>query len=452
MLLNGEAKASALGGFDFSFTLPDNANLGYTSINLDARGRLGNLAGQSFGHSFQVQEFRTPEFEVKARNETPGPYFAGGEATVAVEAAYYAGGGLPNAEVNWNVTSTPGSYSPPNWPDFIFGTWRPWWRFYDSYWPYESESEVETFTGLTDASGTHYLKLDFGQPAEPKPVSIRAEATVMDVNRQAWSASTSLLVHPADLYVGLRCDTTFVERGQPLVIQTIVTDLDGVPVADRPVLVKAARLEWKTVRGVWTQEAVDLQECTVGSTQEPVSCTFKTDVGGEYQITATVTDSRGRTNQSRFTRWVSGGKQPSARKVEKEEATLIPDKETYQPGDVAHILVQSPFSPAEGLLTVSRSGILYTERFRIDEGTVTLDVPIEEAAHPQPALAGRPGGLRTPHRRPGRARRRRSCRGPPTPPASSICPSRPCSAPCRSRRCRARRSSSLAARRPSTCS
>ena len=391
-LLSGQAKVSALGGFDLAFTLPGDANLGYTTLSLQARGSLGNLSGLETAHAFQVQEFRTPEFEVMARNETPGPYFAGGEATVAVEAAYYAGGGLPNAEVSWAVTTSPGSYSPPNWPDFIFGTWRPWWRFYDSYWPYEEPSTVETFSGTTDASGTHYLKLDFAQSAEPKPVSVRAEATVMDVNRQAWAASTNLLVHPADLYVGLRCNTTFVERGKPLVIDAIVTDLDGVPVADRPVHVQAARLEWKAIRGEWTQEAVDVQECTVGSTEEPVSCTFKTDVGGEYQITATVTDSRGRTNQSRFTRWVSGGEMPPARKVEKEEATLIPDKETYQPGDVAHILVQSPFSPAEGLLTVSRSGILYTERFRIDEATATLDVPIEEAhipnLHIQVDLAG----------------------------------------------------------------
>ncbi len=132
---------------------------------------------------------------------------------------------------------------------------------------------------MTDASGTHYLKLDFEQEGEPQPVSVRAEATVMDVNRQAWAAATTLLVHPADLYVGLRCDRTFVERGQPLKIDIIVTDLDGVPVADRPVQVQAARLEWRTVRGAWQQEAVDVQECTVGSGSEPVSCTFKTDDG-----------------------------------------------------------------------------------------------------------------------------------------------------------------------------
>ena len=48
----------------------------------------------------QIQEFRRPEFEVTARNETTGPYFADGHAVLAVEAKYYAGGALPNADVN----------------------------------------------------------------------------------------------------------------------------------------------------------------------------------------------------------------------------------------------------------------------------------------------------------------------------------------------------------------
>ena len=79
---------------------------------------------------FQIQEFRRPEFEVTARNETTGPYFVGDSATVAVEAKYYAGGPLPNAEVNWLVTSSPTNYNPPNWSDFSFGIWRPWWNYY----------------------------------------------------------------------------------------------------------------------------------------------------------------------------------------------------------------------------------------------------------------------------------------------------------------------------------
>ncbi len=382
----GQAKVNALGGFDLVFTLPENANLGYARIQFTARGTFYELSGREFYHSFQIQEFRRPEFEVSARNETTGPYFVGGYATVAVEAKYYAGGALPNAEVNWHVTSSPSNYSPPNWPDFVFGIWRPWWYYepvfievgYSPYGPDYGEVEVETFTGITDATGNHFLRLDFDESEELRPFSVLAEATVFDVNRQAWASTTSLLVHPADLYVGMRSERTFVERGTPLEIDLIVTDLDGNPVEDRPIEVRAARLEWKTRGHSWNEEEVDVQTCTVGSELEPVSCTFETELGGRYRITAVVSDQMGRKNQTQFIRWVSGGELPPSREVEQETVTLIPDKSSYQPGDVANILVQAPFSPAEGQLTVSRSGILYTERFIMDETSITLKVPIEE--------------------------------------------------------------------------
>lgn len=384
---DGRSEVNVLGGFDFAFTLPDNVNLGYAQLLLDAEGSLGGLDGRQYYHGFTIQEFRRPEFEVTARNETVGPYFVGDHAVVAVEATYFAGGPLPNAEVTWQVTSSPSNYEPPNWPDFVFGTWKPWWWYYEPriaveayspLGPEYGEVEYETYAGVTDASGNHYLRLDFDKAYQPRPFSVLAEATVLDLNRQAWAATTSLLVHSAELYVGLRSERTFVERGTPLEIDLIVTDLDGNAVPNRPIEARAARLEWKYSKGDWIEEEVDVQECTVSSALEPVTCTFETLLGGRYLITAVVTDEMGRKNQSQFTRWVSGGQRPPSRKVEQETVTLIPDKDNYQPGDVAEILVQAPFSPAEGLLTVSRSGILYTERFRIEEDTTTLKVPIED--------------------------------------------------------------------------
>jgi uncharacterized protein YfaS (alpha-2-macroglobulin family) len=379
-ITNGNLEVNLLGGFDFTFTIPENANLGYAYIELSASVNRSDINGNWYSHSFQIQEFRTPEFEVTARNETTGPYFMGGSATVAVKAEYYAGGPLPNAEVNWLVSYSPTNYDPPNWPDFTFGIWQPWWWFY--YDLGYGGGESQNFAGVTDTTGNHYLRLDFDQAAEMRPFSVLAEATVMDVNRQAWAGSTSLLVHPADLYVGMHTEKYFVERGTPLDIDLIVTDLDGNPVEDRPIQVTASRMEWKYDAGNWREEATDTQECNPGSALEPVTCTFETPVGGRYQIVAIISDEMGRQNKSQITRWVSGGELPPSREVQQEEVTLIPDQETYQPGDVAQILVQSPFSPAEGLLTVSRSGILYTERFPIDGGTATLEVPIERAHIP----------------------------------------------------------------------
>jgi hypothetical protein len=96
------------------------------------------------------------------------------------------------------------------------------------------EPRVETFAGRTDPAGRHRLRIDFLAVDPPRATTVTAEATVMDVNRQAWTATANLLVHPADLYVGLKSDRLFVQRGEPLRVQAIVTDLDGKAVAGRP--------------------------------------------------------------------------------------------------------------------------------------------------------------------------------------------------------------------------
>jgi uncharacterized protein YfaS (alpha-2-macroglobulin family) len=395
-LSSGTAEVTGLGGFDFAFTVPENSNLGYAAINLQANGGGQVVYGRDSYHQFQIQEFRRPEFEVAARQESVGPYVVDESATVAVSASYYAGGPLPNADTSWTVTSTPASYSPPGWSEFVFGEWTPWWfafgyggDYYEEPYfaiypgdPGNNERLVQMFTGKTDANGEHFLQINFEALEGARPFTVNAEAVVMDVNRQAWASSTSLLVHPAELYVGLRSERTFVEQGEPLEIEAIVTDIDGAAVSGVPVQVTAVRLEWNLRDGQWVEEEVDGQECSVTSAAEPLLCTFDTAKGGEMKVTAVVADAAGRQNQSSFTRWVSGGEQPVQRNVEMESLTLIPDKESYQPGDVAEILVQSPFAQGEGLLTLNHGGIASTERFALENGGATLRIPITEAYLP----------------------------------------------------------------------
>lgn len=377
----GQLDVNILGGFNFHFSLPENANLGHAQLILNPIGSMSGISYSNYYHNFQIQEFRRPEFEVSARNETTGPYYVGDQAMLAVEAKYYAGGPLPNADASWYVMSTPTNYQPPNWSGFTFGYWTPWW-FYDYHYNGDTGTAGESFEGRTDASGNHYLRMDFDSIEIPRPYSVVAEATVFDVNRQAWAGSTSLMVHPADLYVGLKTERYFVKQGEPIEVELIVTDLDGTPVEDRPIKVDAARLEWKYQDGRWQELEVEIQECNVGSRAEPVSCEFDTTIGGRYQITATITDTEGRFNQSRLTRWVSGGERPPSRDLEQEQVTLVPDKEIYQPGDVAEILVQAPFGNGEGLLTISRNGIISTENFQFDGSSHTLNIPIKEAHIP----------------------------------------------------------------------
>ena len=385
----GTRPLSAFGGFDFSFALPGTMNLGTANVQLALSG------DQRHHHAFQVQEFRRPEFEVTAA-ASAGPHLLGGHADVTVTAAYYAGGALPDAELTWTVSQTPGSYTPPNRDDFTFGTWVPWWD--RVMFEPEAPTRVETYEARTDASGKHVLRVDFLEMDPPRPTNVKAEATVMDVNRQGWTAGANLLVHPSALYVGLKTERLFVQRGATLRVDAIVTDIDGKAVPGRAFMVKAERLEWEQVEGEWKETPADAQECPSTSQAEAVQCTFQAREGGAWRITATVADDQQRRNESQIRVWVAGGKVPPAREVEQEKITLVPDRKEYRAGDTAEVLVLSPFAPAEGLLTLRRSGLVRHERFAMASGSHTLRVPIEEGftpnVHLQVDLVGKAPRLR----------------------------------------------------------
>ncbi|MBV9957942.1 MAG: hypothetical protein JO360_05945, partial [Acidobacteria bacterium] len=329
-------------------------------------------------HQFQVQEFRRPEFEVTAE-ASEGPHFVGGDATATVSASYFAGGALPNAEVRWTVTSTPGQFTPPNRSDFIFGKWIPWWEAYNNS---GSERHTETLGARTDASGKHHLKIDFESVNPPRASNVTAQASVTDVNRQTWTATTQMLVHPADLYVGVRSPRTFVQKGEPLVVESIVTDLDGKAIAGRDIKLRAVLLDWAYKNGEWREEERNPQDCNIKSASEAVRCTFTSNEGGRYRVTASIMDDRERRNESELMLWVAGGNRPPQREIEEEKVELIPDRRDYRPGETAEILVQAPFYPAEGVLTLRRSGIVKTESFRMEGPSETLKIPILESYLP----------------------------------------------------------------------
>jgi uncharacterized protein YfaS (alpha-2-macroglobulin family) len=370
----GSASVGALGGFDLAFKLGPTVSLGTASLALEALPPQGSAGpeSRSYEHPFEVQEFRRPEFEVTA-DASGGPHLVGGFATVTSTASYYAGGPLPGADLTWQVTARPARFTPPNRDRFAFGSWEAWWA------PHQDPRTMaaQTLTAKTDARGHHRLRVDFDRATPPRATSLRTEVRIQDVNRQTWAATSTLLVHPASVYVGLRSLRPFVRRGEEVDVELIATDLEGAAVPGRDLTVIAERLEWQRVGTEWREAPTHRQECRTTSMPEPGRCSFSGSEGGEWRIVAEVQDEQGRRNESEIHVFVGGGSPPPPRGVESEEVRLIPDRQEYRGGDTAEVLVLSPFAPARGLLTLERDGVVSQERFSIDGASHTLRIPID---------------------------------------------------------------------------
>ena len=381
-LASGTTDIDGFGAFDLALELPPDVNLGMAHLALNVAD--GSVSGRrNYSHPINIAEFRRPEFEVKSTAD-PGPYVLGEHAIVEVAASYFAGGGLPEAATTWSASTAPSSYTPPNWEGWSFGVWMPWWRHWDM--PVGNNySNYQNLSGVTDGLGTHRLRVDFEAMNPPRPWSVHTEATVIDVNRQAWTAKKDLLVHPAAIYPAMKLDTGFVEEGAELTVGVAAVDIDGAGLAGRTVSLVAERLEWTYAKGSWKEVAKDATKCEATSTaskDEPAQCTFVPKNGGSWRITATSTDDAGRLATTDLRFWVRGGKGKPNRQLTEEELTLIPDAREYAVGQTAKVLVQAPFSPWEGLATYQRSGLVKSVRFRAKGPTHVIEVPIEEAYLP----------------------------------------------------------------------
>jgi len=397
-LATGDLELTEHGGFDLTANLPAGAALGPASVELFLIGGtdFGSVTSQ---HPFQIEEFRRPEFEVLTAAESSEPQVSTAAVTVSAEATSFAGGTLPDAPITWQVTTRNTTYTPPNRPDFTFGVAPPPWLYEDFGFgggideefgapccfgdvPFEDDAENFTYSARTDAAGRHLLQIDFSGQRPDEPIIVSANAAVEDVNRQSFGSTIDLLVHPAELYVGLRSERNFVRQGEPLAVDAIVTDIDGALVADREIIVTAARVTEKFEGGEIVEVDVDPQECVVISGDDPVACEFDTVTGGQYRITAKVFDDEEGTNTTELTRFVSGAEAVATRSVDQQVVTLVPDATDHAPGDTAEVLVISPFVDGHGLLTVTRDRIVETRNFELDDGSAVLDIDLTDASVP----------------------------------------------------------------------
>ena len=368
---------SEMGTFYGELELGEEAALGFYYI-------WASVNDEGFGGSFQVAEYRKPEFQVSVETDGPG-YVQGDTINVSALATYYFGGPVANATVRWAVLTNDYffHYTGPGWYDFTDYDWTSY--RYDSYGGYGGF--VAEGEGQTDAKGrfTFSVPADIAEKTQSQIFTL--EVTVTDVNNQEVSNRVDAIVHKGTFYVGLAPRRYVGRVGEEQKVDVITVDWDSEPVPDVPLTVVFYKRHWYNVqeqgedgRFYWTWEVEDTPvyttTLTTGDDGKSVA-DFTPEKGGVYKISAWGRDEFENKVQSSAFMWVSGRQYVSWRMENHDRIDLVLDKKTYQVGDMAEILVPSPYQGhVQALLTIERGRIIEHQLLTLETNSDVIKLPI----------------------------------------------------------------------------
>jgi len=363
------ASLSEFGTFHGEFTLSEGADLGTYSIETDD--------GSVF---FDVAAYRKPEFTV-AVEPSASQVASGDPLTATIRAEYFFGGPVAEADVHWvawfDPFYPPGLLRPINWFDLALGP--------QMFTSFESSANGD---GVTDSDGelliTLPTTLEKGRPAR-----MTIEATITDSSGFPVTGRTTVDLHPATVYLTLSPERYALRAGETAMVNLKSVDWAGDPVPGQEADIRVERLTWRQVvddEGLitWVSDAALVNQISHPTGEDgSFLFSFVPEKGGTYQVSTTGTDPAGRQTVGRLTIWVSGQgvglwRQPPAGRI-----ALVPDRESYQPGDVARILVPSPFQEAStALVTIERGEVLTHQVIQIEGADSMIEVPIRDLYAP----------------------------------------------------------------------
>ena len=376
-IYNQKLPLSDMGTVHGELKLDEEASLGYYGI-------WAYVEDQSYYTSFQVAEYRKPEFQVDVQTDKDA-YVQNDTINVTAEATYYFGGPVANADITWAVLTR--SY-------FFQWDGPGYYNFTDYEWEERAEQYYGGYgylitqgQGITDDQGRFTFQVPADIAKEKTSQVFTIEATVTDVNNQQTSNRTEVVVHKGLFYIGLAPQRYVGTVGEEQKVDIITVDWEQEPVPGVPLTVVFNKHEWFSVqkqeddgRYRWTWETKDTPVYTTTVTtddQGKAIASFVPEEGGSYKGVAWGRDKRENEVRSATYLWISSREYVSWRQEDNNRIELVADKKSYQVGDVASILVPSPYQgQVKALVSVERGHIISHEIVTLKSNSEVLKIPI----------------------------------------------------------------------------
>jgi uncharacterized protein YfaS (alpha-2-macroglobulin family) len=353
-----QSKIDAFGSVQASFAMPATAALGNYTIRIQS----GDAQGTS---GFEVQEYRKPEFEVIV---TPGSRFEvqGRDAVVNVQARYYFGQPVANAQVRWVVNQQP-YYSPLRWDDAMDGG-------DSSYWYGDNQTAEGTLR--LDADGKGQIRVPLAEDENGRDYSARIEAQVTDAANREVSGRAVVHATFGTFLLSTEVGDSIHRAGSAVQVSVRALDYVGAVQPNLPVTVALEHLEYRS--GYYSDPVattVATQTVTTDAAGRGTVTLTLPSRTGTYRARATATSGE-RTIQDDVWLWVPG---PTEYHTDTGDRylELMADKKTYQPGDAATLIVRGETVIGPVLVTKEGQHVSWFRLMR-PSPTDSIQVPIDE--------------------------------------------------------------------------
>jgi hypothetical protein len=366
-------KTNANGTYSGELTLGDEPPLGSYEFMTSIPDGITHHA------SFKVEEYKKPEYKVEVMTDKD-QYANGDLITATIKADYYFGSPVANAQVDYYIFR--GRY------------WRPWWHGTEYAWYYEDEADndesnsyraelLESNTHYLDENGRFTLTYQTEKGTGEVDYYYRLEARVVDASRRQIIGSKQIVVTRGLFMISSYTNKYVYAPGEEAGLTIKAEDFKNKPVSTQ-VAVEVYTREWKSGFG-WENQKKIFSQTVNTDVAGKAAVNFKTNDSGYYLITTNSVDARGNNISAEDYCWVSSGAGDYS--YESQGIEIIPDKPSYQAGEVAHVLVISPVENVWALVTAEGSSILHQQVVNIKGTSQVVDLKIEEKHQPNFAFA-----------------------------------------------------------------
>lgn len=378
-----ELPVSEFGSIHFPMTLASSAKLGEYGIEckfpMPAYIELPKEDAEYFNRSiygtFQVEQFRPVEFEVKV-DLPQTEYIKGDAASGKIGATYLFGGAVRNVPLDWNISRSYYLFEPesPALKGFSF-------NIYDRNWG----GSVAQQTAALDDKGEYQFNYTL-KDEDVGAYTYTIEATVTDTNKRQVSNRQQVIVHGGEYYIGLKPASFFASVNKDFAISTVAVNPQEQPMAGQNYTVQVKRIWWESARRAgnggrlyWESEQKEevAQEFQVTSAKAAQELKVSLDKVGYYKVVADGKDSRGNPIKAEDYFYAVGDGYAAWMRSDDDYVEIVADAKAYRPGDTAHILVKSPYEAATALVTVEREGVIERWVEPVNGSADTIDVPIK---------------------------------------------------------------------------